>query len=722
MPRTLLLSVRFHDGRYHGAGGWPPSPARLFQALVAGAARGGVLLEEDRAALAWLETLEAPRIATPPVRLGKGFTNYVPNNDLDAVGSDPRRVGEIRAGKVIHPTLLDPEVPLLYAWTVDGVTDTGHAHRVCAIAERLYQFGWGVDMAWARGEVLDDSDVEARLAHQRYVLYQPTGGSGGSALLCPQIGSLTSLEQRFTATRGRFTRIGTGRNAQRLFSQAPRPRFAPILYDSPPQRLLFELRASTPNAPFAPCGLADTAGLVLRLRDAAVAQLKAALPQEQAVIERVLIGRGATEADKAARVRIVPLPSIGHRHADRAIRRVLIEIPPNCPLPIDDLAWGFSGLEAESDPDTGEVLSSLVPAADRGMLAHYGVIEPGQAGFRVWRTVTPMAVPAARRRGQVGGRERASDEAQAVQAVRQALRHAGIAAAVDGIRVQREPWSGKGTRAEAFAPGSRFGAARLWHVEIRFVDPVAGPLAIGDGRYLGLGLMQRVEDAARDALVFPIREGTRPPAAQSETVVNALRRALMSRAADADRHVSPLFSGHEADAGPARSGHHRHVYLFADDSDGDGLLDRVGILAPWRVDRSWRPDRKTRVEFDRVASGLRSIRAGSAGLLALDPPGEPDDGDPLFARARAWTSRTPYLSTRYPKRRVDARVAAADDLQLECDRRGLPRPRVEIVKVEASPRGGIEILARLHFHTTVAGPILLGRDAHRGGGLFAAQR
>src|SRR3972149_5195026 len=111
MLRALLLSVRFHDGRYHGLDTsgrpeWPPSPARLLQALVAGAANGGMLRQEDRDALAWLERLDPPIIAAPPARAGRGFSNYVPNNDLDAVGGDPRRVAEIRAPKFIKPHLL----------------------------------------------------------------------------------------------------------------------------------------------------------------------------------------------------------------------------------------------------------------------------------------------------------------------------------------------------------------------------------------------------------------------------------------------------------------------------------------------------------------------------------------------------------------------------------------------------------------------------------------
>src|ERR1700728_3852284 len=110
---ALLIFVRFHDGRYHGRPDWPPSPARLFQALVSGAARREMLEEEDRHAFVWLESLEAPVIAAPPMRAGQSFRNFVPNNDLDAIGGDPGRVGEIRAPKLFRPILFDADTPLL---------------------------------------------------------------------------------------------------------------------------------------------------------------------------------------------------------------------------------------------------------------------------------------------------------------------------------------------------------------------------------------------------------------------------------------------------------------------------------------------------------------------------------------------------------------------------------------------------------------------------------
>ena len=119
MTRALLLSVRFHDGRYHGAGDWPPAPARLFQALIAGAARGSALAEGDEGALKWLETLDPPVIAVPAAHVGQSFKSYVPNNDLDKFGGDPRKIGKIRtATKTIRPHVFNAETPLLFVWDV----------------------------------------------------------------------------------------------------------------------------------------------------------------------------------------------------------------------------------------------------------------------------------------------------------------------------------------------------------------------------------------------------------------------------------------------------------------------------------------------------------------------------------------------------------------------------------------------------------------------------
>jgi CRISPR-associated protein Csb2 len=744
MPRILLLSIHFHDGRYHGRPEWPPSPARLFQALLAGAASGENLSAENRTALTWLEHREPPVIAAPVKRDGSSFTNYVPNNDLDSVGRDPRRISEIRAGKQIKPLLFDPSIDLLYAWSFDDGEE--HARRLCVIAERLYQLGRGVDMAWARGEIVDVDGIETRLAMHAGAIYRPATGDSGIVLSSPQKGSLASLERRFLEIGSRFKATKSGRQTQ-IYSQASKPRFAPVVYASPPHLFLFELRELTDTEALGRWTLARAVNLVERIRDLAAAALKGRQPGAAAIIDRIFIGRGAKEADKAERIRIVPLPSIGSPHVVPAIRRVMVEVPPNCPLSGTDIEGAFSGIlvSEEVDSENGEVIETrLLPAEDRDMLRHYGVDD--RNGHRVWRSVTPVALSevAARRRidpqrlrkelaeargttstefkEPKSGAERLAEESRATAAVLRSLRHSGIATRAEAIRLQREPFTGRGARAEDFAPKTRFAKELLWHVDITFAEPLRGPLVIGDGRYLGLGLMAPQRDAMRDTMTFAVPVQAGVAAADGFALAHAARRALMALARDAKGNVPSLFSGHEDDGGRAASGRHKHIFIAADDNDGDGLIDRLIVAAPWACDRSSNSNRAERLQFDAVVSKLQTLRAGHLGVIALGRPTGLSSQDALAGPAHLWESRTPYLATRHAGRRKEVAAMLAHDLSTECVRRGLPAPaEVEILECRGVANGGgLEALAQLRFATAVRGPLLLGRDSHRGGGLFAA--
>jgi CRISPR-associated protein Csb2 len=724
MQRGLLLSVRFHDGRYHGAGDWPPSPARLFQALVAGAACGGALSDQDKVSLIWLENLQAPVIAAPLMHSGQGFTNFVPNNDLDAVGGDPRRVGEIRAGKVIRPRIFNVQIPLLYAWPFPADEEEEHrASQICILAERLYQLGRSADMAWAVAEVLEWGEIEARLAAHQGPISRPCKNGGNGALACPAKGSLKSLEDRFCQMRKRFA---IEKKGEVLFTQPSKPCFMMQPYDSPSARLLYELRETTQEAKFRPWPLTKALALVEQLRDCAAEKLKRALPDEAGVIDRVFIGRDATEADKAARLQITPLPSIGHAHADHAIRRVLVEIPPNCPLRAGDIGWTFSGLPVASSRGTGEIWRVLMRTGDEGMLEHFGA---GEA-FRVWRTVTPAALPqkAARRRidparihdrtEQKEARERIEEEARAKSAVQQALQHAQVDAPAETIRVQREPFEAKGARAEAFAVGSRFAKERLWHVEIAFAKPVRGPLVLGDGRYLGLGLFApRLEP--RPIFAFALN-GARALRGQEAVIAAAARRAVMSRMQEEQGRGKPLpafFSGHEPNGAPHRPGHHAHLFYAIDVASEPAQLF---IIAPHVVehrDSNWDEQRDLK-QLEEALARFTILRAGKAGLFKLSALGESAPDDPLFGAARTWVSASPYRPARHPKRGMSVEDALAADVLSECLRRNLPRPEVEVISYQIGPRGGVQAHIRLTFAVTIEGPIALGKDAHESGGLF----
>lgn len=733
MQAALVLSVRFHDGRYHGTGAWPPAPARLFQALVAGAAQGSKLAAPYRAALGWLEQLEPPIIAAPIARVGRSFTTYVPNNDLDSVGGDPARLGEIRAAKAIRPRLFNAALPLTYAWTFQtNAAALAHAQTTCTIAEHLFQLGRGVDMAWAEARIIKAEAIDAQLAAPGTTLFRPGIGEQGLPLVCPCSGSLQSLEQRFAGQRRQFSEQRVGRKMRTLFARPNKPLFRLISYNNPSVFLLFELRKPFGPGPlpdFAPVALTKTTALVTSLRDGAAGRLRNALPGDPnhlAAVERVFVGRHADDADKAARIRITPLPSIGHLHANQAIRRILVEVPPDCPFSAGDIEWSFAGLDL-TDHATGEVLATLFASDQRSMLRHYGML-PHETR-RVWRTVTPAALPeaAARRRidprrltetsEQKGAGERQIEETRAIEATWAALRHSGIDTRPSRVQVQREPFSGRGSRAEAFAPGTRFPKERLWHVEIAFPTPIQGPLAIGDGRYLGLGLMQPVDDGL---LVFGMPAEPRVAFDRRGDLLNAVRRALMACARREDGGVPRLFSGHEPDGSPAASGQHDHIFLAAADLDRDGFLDRLLVVAPWMCDRSIRVTDETRILFNAVGSELRQVRAGALGVLDLAAPTTPDDADALVGPARIWRSHTRYQLTRHPKRRAGIDGAVKADVLAECQRRQLPAPTIEVGGLGYASPGELVVDLQLRFPKAVPGPILLGRDSHRGGGLFLA--
>lgn len=211
----------------------------------------------------------------------------------------------------------------------------------------------------------------------------------------------------------------------------------------------------------------------------------------------------------------------------------------------------FSNLDLGVDPKTGEVEAGsapvLVAAEDRIMLRHYGIESGRGDGYRIWHTVTPAALPeqAARRHAaRKPGSARLDEEHRAAVAVMQALRHAGRSEAVETVRVQRKPFKGRGARAEPLAQGTRFARGRLWHAEIAFAEPVRGPLIIGDGRYLGLGLMAPQREILQDTLIFPVPSEAGIARADGPSLALAARRALMALARDGSGRVPLLFSGH----------------------------------------------------------------------------------------------------------------------------------------------------------------------------------
>lgn len=722
MEKTLLIQAHLLDNRYHGNGDWPPSPARLFQALVAGNAVGAGLPTDCADSLRWLEALPPPEIRSQRGLLGLPFTTFVPNNDLDAKGGDPARVVDIRVAKSIQPRHIDAHLPIVYAWKFSATESAeAAADHVCAMAENIYQLGRGVDMAWTVANVMDAEAAEQMLGAIPGEIFRPGSGRCEIALDCPQPGSLDSLLTRFQAQGARFKSVKEGRKVKVYFTNAPKAKFRRVDYNPAESWRLFELRAQGADAKFYSWPQHRAVKLVEQVRDKIANRLAEALPEQTATIERIIIGRNASEADKARRIHLVPIPSIGHAQTNRSIRRLLLKVPADCPLAIGDIEWALSGLGiSENKANQG----TLVPAEDLGMLRHYA-LESGDS-YRVWRSVTPVALPLAaahrridpqhRKEEAKPGTERADEEQRASAAVLQALRHAGLRTRVDAVRVQREPFSRRGVRAEDFARDTRFAKERLWHVELRFAEPSEGLIVIGDGRYVGLGLMAPDKDAVTGVWAYDIVDGLKGnPSPESLTA--SFRRAVMARAQaqiGARRTLPRFFTGHESDGSALRRGSHEHL-AFAFDPEHK----RLYVIAPHLLElRTVRRREKDYLEqLDLALRDFVQLRAGPAGLLLLASVPSAVAERQLFANSRRWKTVTPYKPTRHAKR-LSPSEALRDDVLAEIHRLGLSTPGIEVRSVVQGPKGGLEGHLLIDFGRAQSGPILLGRNRHFGGGLF----
>lgn len=331
------------------------------------------------------------------------------------------------------------------------------------------------------------------------------------------------------------------------------------------------------------------------------------------------------------------------------------------------------------------------------------------------------------------------------------LKHAGLEK-VQAFRLRREPFGAQQPRADAAwrLPASRHDPHRVWlagrprlHAEIVFDEPWAGPILIGDGRFLGLGLFHAVRDEAPgwpEAARYRLGPNGRPRIERTVFIADVLRRALM-----AGGYPPQEFSGHDAD-GPLRADPaHAHAFFLPEDADGDGLIDHLTVycrrgFSDNALDRLHRLGRL----WWRGGRGSAGSDEVDVSLEAIAPPEAIPGLVPLVAPSRIWRSATPYFMPLFRKRSdvaLDRAILVRDQVRREWRLRFPDAPLPEVKLLDASDqingrrkiefartdrdldapdrRGG---LVRLQFPVPVTGPIALGRSAHFGLGLFIAEK
>ncbi|MDD3801880.1 MAG: type I-U CRISPR-associated protein Csb2 [Desulfuromonas thiophila] len=536
MPDFLCISIHFLGDDFHGRDEqgepeWPPSPLRLFQALVATNAR---LDNQADAALLWLEQQTPPVIISPqPAAVQpQGYKSYVPNNEGDLAAkkwakgnyfdskNHPIDISGYRSEKIVTSTMLEcngsfPGVHFL--WSLEkGLSIPTYTELLNAV-RAVSQFGWGIDLVVADIAIIAKNESDNFVGEK----WLPSESLGGQSLRVPASGTFDDLKNRHAAF---LNRISLDSN---VFKPVPPiSRYAVATYRrasemSRPPYAVFAIR-KIDDSGFAAFS-ATRRGLHLSgmLRFAASRDdFAAALGWDNERVARFVLGHGERPGSSHQpvndqRLVFVPLPSIewqGHKKGDTvgAIRRVLVTAKGR--ISNDEFKRIVRNLEGCEliEEETGEIVAFLRKQSDKDR-----AIKDYFAKACEWVSVTPVILPGYDDPGNLRRRLNAGDlsteekanlltklETRIEHLIRKALRQADYPEGL--VKHAQIQWRGSGylpgvDLAKNYAVPDQHRRFRRLHVRILWRDAqgnpieIQGPVCIGGGRFTGLGLFAPVK-------------------------------------------------------------------------------------------------------------------------------------------------------------------------------------------------------------------------------------
>ena len=520
---------------------WPPHPARLFSALVAAWAEADEPDRSERAALEWLESQPPPGIAASGAVPRRVVSHFVPINDASVVfqaqyKKRAKKVSDLVArrdaalaasGGEVTREVAQTEGELAGAREVEAeVTHAGKTNLCSARAmlpeqrgkqprffpsvtpdDARVSFLWGVPAPDGMADALDrllrrvtrlghsSSLVSCRVTAERRSATFETDEGSGERLRGVRRGQLAELERQFARHRGSRPR-SLSCTAVRYRSvaadgQGPGEACRP---NTAGEWIVFELMPGARSFP------------ATRAVELSTAMRAAVFHHAEDPIPEALSGHSAdgrpTLAPHAA---FLPLPFVGFDHADGRLLGMAVCMPDA----VDDdahralhRAIGNWERAAGSAGDDALHLSlgarGAVRLRRRRGPATMITLRPSvwSRASRRWVSATPIALP--RHPGRLGGGSaalRAKAWASAESSLALACEHVGLPRPLS-VEVSPSPFL-RGAR-----PASRFPAfsqnagtgrplrRQLLHASLRFEEPVSGPLMLGAGRFLGLGLMR----------------------------------------------------------------------------------------------------------------------------------------------------------------------------------------------------------------------------------------
>jgi CRISPR-associated protein Csb2 len=479
----LNLTVTFATSRYHGRRAedeleFPPSPSRLFQALIAGSHCGAydvVHTDKRDRALQWLESLEPPVIEAPAIcETGRGVTNYVPNNDNEFAVTHVPNSGHVRTAKPLLAIVFPAGNTLQYRWRFESNQEADENARViCAIARLITHLGQHQDTVYASGTIANDVIA----AHETNALL-PIERTDGD-WISPQTGSLDAYRRGYGVWLEGDSRDNVSVPERRVHYRSR----ATISFDAPIS--LFELwRNENERLRYDPRELRERAAMV----KFAMTEWLETYPAfrdyyGEELTARLIAGHQADKQEvvqfNGAHIACVPIPSLNEEDvADGLIRRVLL-IGFGCKekKTIELFESVSNGINGATLKDQSVRIGYLKRASPNDSVLRLFT----RKAYRVWRTVTPIVLTGLMRRGR-----------GAEVLVARALRQAGVSENdIESIAVFNGPIVPKTFHALDYRieKDSYLAQTPRYHAEVIFKRPVEGALVIGRGRHYGFGLM-----------------------------------------------------------------------------------------------------------------------------------------------------------------------------------------------------------------------------------------
>jgi CRISPR-associated protein Csb2 len=545
----LAIEVTLLTGRYVATAynsrrdpEWPPHPARLFSALVAThfSDEQPAIRTDERAVLEWLEQQGAPAIVASDATPRELVTVFVPVNDvaLTDVDREASRFDEARAAltqadqadrraaakcstevrkaeealsKAIrtatavparppHPnygrrvlpefrgrqprtfpsvTPADPHVT--YVWTDAAATDAQRG-TLSGLLRRVVRLGHSSTLVSLR--IVDRPSAPT---------WRPDDDGEASFRVVRQ-GQLQLLEHAFAQHRETEPRVMPAR--PQPYTRHRRRESIPPPTSTFSDQWLVLRRVEGPVLP-----MTATAGLARAVRRALMSYA------DEPIAEGLSGHTAGGHASVQAHLAVVPLAFVGHQYATGAMLGVALILPRDASpdtrravyvalhrweeryrlededTPVFPLTLGEAGVLRLERVEWGSVPATLRPSTWSGPSAR-------------WLSATPVALD--RHPGDLQSRDphkQARAVEEAVTTISQSCQRIGLTrpARVEVLPAAPLAGAAKARHYPPFPAESNRTRRVLTHVLIEFDEPVAGPILLGAGRHVGLGLMRPVE-------------------------------------------------------------------------------------------------------------------------------------------------------------------------------------------------------------------------------------